>query len=107
MKFDMVPYVNIYDLSDALYEANLYDEDKDGPLANFLFGDCYSNDSALRLRLEGVSPYNETNKALHEWFTLEEIQEMNKTIVKANTIFEYLKTMFPKNCEYILVDISW
>ena len=107
MKFDMVPYVNIYNLSDALYEANLYDEDKDGPLANFLFGDCYSNDSALRLRLEGDSLYDETDKELYEWYTLKEIKEMNEKIVKTNTIFGYLKTMFPRNCEYILVDVSW
>ena len=107
MKFDMVPYVNVYELSDVLYEANLYDEDKDGPLANFLFGDCYSNDSAKKLHFEGDDLYDEMDKELLEWFTLEEIQEMNKTIVKANNILNYLKTMFPKNCKYILVDVSW
>ena len=55
MKFDMVPYVNIYELKNALCEANLYDEDRDGSLRNFLFGDCYYNDSAMRLSFEGDS----------------------------------------------------
>ena len=107
MKFDMVPYVNIYELNNALCEANLYDEDRDGSLRNFLFGDCYYNDSAMRLSFEGDSLYDETDEELQEWYTLEEIKEMNEKIVRTNIILGYLKTMFPRNCEYILVDVSW
>ena len=107
MKFDMVPYVNIYELKNALCEANLYDEDRDGSLTNFLFGDCYYNDSAMRLSFKGDSLYDETDEELYEWYTLEEIKEMNEKIVRTNIILGYLKTMFPRNYEYILVNVSW
>ena len=107
MNFKMIPYISVYDLENALVEANLFDEDEDGELRNLLAGDCYANDSSIKVYLEGDRLYDETDEDLLEWYTIEEVRKMNIETTRVNAMLDYIKTFIPKDCSYILVDISW
>ena len=102
MKYKMIPYFDIYELEEELQRVGLYDE-KDGSLANLLFGDDYSNDSAKTFYFEGDMEYDENEVT---WQSVEETREENAKIRKVNAIGAYLQTLFPEH-KYALIDVTW
>lgn len=103
--FEFVPYITIRSLEIILTREKLFDKEKDGDLADLLFS-VYNNDSACVLYLVTEAEYDETDKELLNWLSLEEIRESNITIKKINNIINYIHSLFP-SANKILVDVTW
>ena len=87
MKYEMAPVIDASDLLDAVQkETNLFD-DVDY-LASFLWKDEYVNDSFKK-------------------FYLDETVGNDLWSQQINFLVQFIKSIIPNNCKYILVDVSW
>ena len=87
MKYEMAPVVDASDLLDAVQEkTNLFD-DVDY-LASLLWEGEYVNDSFKK-------------------FYLDETTGNDLWAQQINFLVQFIKSIVPNGCKYILVDVSW